>query len=326
MKTLGTFEFEILTDMFSGGATPHESAELRVPAIRGVLRWWFRALGGFKSSALPLHEQEKALFGGVHGDKAVRSALMVRVLTPLESQKRTDANDYFLWPTRNNAHAHIPHASTFTLAFYLNDSQNKVSETDILALITVFGELGSMGFRSRRCYGAIAFKEKAPMSLKEAFTHFKHPENIQIYKHKSVAQTTTALIQTARNWLQGWRSFGPSNHRNTSGTGFEYAKSDHNVLYGSKKDPTKLFRPALGMPMNTKYGNVNGRFASPVILRPAKVAEQQYELRILFVEIYAWDAEKGVEIAKNKIRTAKLSLDLYDAMKCDKNLTLLSFT
>lgn len=52
-------ELEVLTSLFNRGAYP-ELPEIRVPSIRGMVRWWFRALGGTQ-------DDEKALFGGMKG-------------------------------------------------------------------------------------------------------------------------------------------------------------------------------------------------------------------------------------------------------------------
>jgi CRISPR/Cas system CMR-associated protein Cmr1 (group 7 of RAMP superfamily) len=63
-------DIELLTPCFCRGAY-RDQPEIRVPSIRGMVRWWFRALGGTR-------DQEKALFGGVHGG-AVASRLVFRV-------------------------------------------------------------------------------------------------------------------------------------------------------------------------------------------------------------------------------------------------------
>ncbi len=48
---------EVLTPLFNRGAYPSKP-EIRVPSIRGMVRWWFRALGGTPDG-------EKELFGGM---------------------------------------------------------------------------------------------------------------------------------------------------------------------------------------------------------------------------------------------------------------------
>ncbi|HHG85214.1 MAG TPA: type III-B CRISPR module RAMP protein Cmr1, partial [Bacteroidetes bacterium] len=68
MKKTIEFECKIITPMFAGTALPGE-CELRPPAIKGALRFWWRALHGH----LPikdLREKEREIFGGV--GKAVR--------------------------------------------------------------------------------------------------------------------------------------------------------------------------------------------------------------------------------------------------------------
>ncbi|MTI96658.1 MAG: type III-B CRISPR module RAMP protein Cmr1 [Firmicutes bacterium] len=60
-----TFKCEILTPMFCGGADP-QKAELRASSVKGVLRFWWRALHGH----LPLSElrkQEGQIFGSTEG-------------------------------------------------------------------------------------------------------------------------------------------------------------------------------------------------------------------------------------------------------------------
>ncbi|HWQ41877.1 MAG TPA: type III-B CRISPR module RAMP protein Cmr1 [Desulfosporosinus sp.] len=74
-----TFECEIITPMFLAGADVSK-AELRPPSIKGALRFWWRALNGHLP-LVDLQQHESAIFGG-GGDKAVRSALSLRVKYP----------------------------------------------------------------------------------------------------------------------------------------------------------------------------------------------------------------------------------------------------
>ena len=62
-------EFECLTPCFCAGAD-QSRAEIRPTAIRGALRWWFRALGGTA-------EQEKEVFGG--SNPVQGSSIQIRV-------------------------------------------------------------------------------------------------------------------------------------------------------------------------------------------------------------------------------------------------------
>ena len=49
-------ELEVLTPLFNRGA--YQTPEIRVPSIRGMVRWWFRVLGGSR-------DEEKTVFGGM---------------------------------------------------------------------------------------------------------------------------------------------------------------------------------------------------------------------------------------------------------------------
>jgi hypothetical protein len=51
-------DIEVLTPLFNRGAY-QDTPEIRVPSIRGMVRWWFRELGGAS-------DEEKEAFGGMN--------------------------------------------------------------------------------------------------------------------------------------------------------------------------------------------------------------------------------------------------------------------
>lgn len=55
------YEIEVITPMFLGGADP-KKAELRVPSIKGMLRFWWRAIIDI-SDTKKLYEKESEIFG-----------------------------------------------------------------------------------------------------------------------------------------------------------------------------------------------------------------------------------------------------------------------
>lgn len=67
-----TYTLEFITPCFCAGAD-QARAEIRVPAIRGQLRWWFRALGGTR-------DDEQEIFGGIAGEEGESSAFVVRIV------------------------------------------------------------------------------------------------------------------------------------------------------------------------------------------------------------------------------------------------------
>ena len=62
------FEIEALTPIFMRGADQRE-AEIRASSIKGVIRWWFRALAGnyFGDDIKSLREAENYAFGSTSG-------------------------------------------------------------------------------------------------------------------------------------------------------------------------------------------------------------------------------------------------------------------
>jgi len=109
-------KLEFITRAFCGGADPARQAEVRAPAIRGVLRWGFRALGGFKSLApLDCRVQESHIFGsaadaGNASPLQVRVKLLNRPVVEIKNAEQLGCNmnspeGYLLFPLRQNARA-----------------------------------------------------------------------------------------------------------------------------------------------------------------------------------------------------------------------------
>ncbi len=68
-------DFRIVTPLFMGGANP-QSAELRVPSIKGVLRFWWRALAlGRLDSVEGVRAEEARIFGSTKGQSSVKLRL-----------------------------------------------------------------------------------------------------------------------------------------------------------------------------------------------------------------------------------------------------------
>jgi hypothetical protein len=113
---------------------------------------------------------------------------------------------------------------------------------------------------------------------------------------------------------------------------FSFAKQDHDMA--ASKSPGNSFRPALGLPILSKYGEWNesfdqgkarknpryrgeGRFASPVLLRPHQDSQGKWRALVIFVDAHKWREGKPVFLNG---QPRAVSLDLYEAMKNDKAL------
>ncbi len=164
--------FRIVTPMFMGGADQNK-AELRIPSIKGALRFWYRAIYPQEL------EHEARLFGGtdIHeGQAKIQLRLSIQKIIPGEKRDpRWAASNipylgYGLFerlPLGNGkkqmtARPYIKENSLFTLTILLkppqNDSERQTHKADIqqikrtLWAMTMFGGLGA---RSRKGFGSI---------------------------------------------------------------------------------------------------------------------------------------------------------------------------
>ncbi|MCL5099226.1 MAG: type III-B CRISPR module RAMP protein Cmr1, partial [Candidatus Omnitrophica bacterium] len=292
-----TFPFELVTPCFSGSANPEAQAEIRAPAIRGQLRWWFRVLGGFTSLApLRVAQQERLVFGSAVPGAKSASRLIVQVKAAEPDQLRILAaripesakasldreHGYLLFPLRNSRRAFFaaPALPKFDLVVHWR-GDDRLWE-DVRTLVTVFGHLGSLGFRSRRAMGALAFQSEPP-PLEPALGRFASSQSV-LLKQLPANDANHAIAVLAR-WLKGWRNYGRTADLARTpqrSPGFKWARNDHDA--GRNRNIAQTYRPALGLPIVQRFSSggppitwnclqggrddLQGRFASPVLLRP----------------------------------------------------------
>lgn len=185
-----TYHVEIITPCFCSGAD-QSRAEIRVPSIRGQLRWWFRALGGTA-------EEEKAVFGGVHalqGEKreesAKSSALVVRVSDVIKGKPwipfsmnmgtpgayiwyfASVSGDKHRWwrtppqrargqpprPGQSNPDGHLPPGTTFDLHIGVRRPLDPSLQRKCDAALEAYLRFGALGMRATRCLGDMSCRE-----------------------------------------------------------------------------------------------------------------------------------------------------------------------
>ncbi len=141
-------DIELLTPCFCRGAY-RDQPEIRVPSIRGMARWWFRALGGTS-------QEEKALFGGVH-DGAAASRLVFRV-SQITARKANP--DYATLPHKQGGQASSQAAFApggsfrLTLTSRLNQIPQDLARR-VEAALEVWALLGALGLRANRGGGGL---------------------------------------------------------------------------------------------------------------------------------------------------------------------------
>ncbi|WP_099211687.1 type III-B CRISPR module RAMP protein Cmr1 [Thermococcus henrietii] len=158
-----TFELETITPLFMRGADQRK-AEFRSASIKGVMRWWFRALAGsyFGNNIAKLREAECRVFGCAGGGGTRRSAVIVEV-EPVESNgEYSPKNEYesYFWFSqtgRNSRGAVLP---GLTLTITLEGRDEDSLKLAVLSLWTAL-HLGGFGSRSRK-FGGSLFPKKEP--------------------------------------------------------------------------------------------------------------------------------------------------------------------
>lgn len=148
-------DIEVLTPLFNRGAY-QDTPELRVPSIRGMVRWWFRALGGTA-------DEEKEAFGGMKrfGQRLAGNVRASNLVFRITSANTRPAN-----PTP----ATLPHKSggqgspqaafaanaQFRLEVFTRlGSLRPDLQAKIESALDVWTLLGSLGLRANRGGGSL---------------------------------------------------------------------------------------------------------------------------------------------------------------------------
>jgi len=137
-----TFDIEVVTPMFLGGADP-KKAELRVPSIKGALRFWWRAI----NAHLPLpqlKDQEATLFGDP-GDEHGKSKVHLKIDKSINYDGKSTENP-------------VPHRNV-PFKFPCLNAGEKFSiiargDEKIFELLKFVSIVGGIGKRSRRGFGS----------------------------------------------------------------------------------------------------------------------------------------------------------------------------
>ncbi|MEO5376615.1 MAG: type III-B CRISPR module RAMP protein Cmr1 [Magnetococcus sp. DMHC-6] len=153
-----TISLQTITPIFGGGFKAAELDDvdiIRIPAIRGHLRFWWRALYG---QGKDLYEREKKLWGGVNSNQSgSRSPIDVRIEGM--NKLRSHENDniirqelYALWPAKmENIYPRYAPGLQFTLKLLVPGECISEIKNTLRAWI-LFGGYGS---RTRRGVGSL---------------------------------------------------------------------------------------------------------------------------------------------------------------------------
>jgi CRISPR-associated protein Cmr1 len=171
-------ELRLITPMFGGGYKAREVDPLlpiRPAAIRGHLRFWWRATAGARySSVVDLHKAETELWGGASkkdNPAFGKVAIQVQILSageetpysqiaPPSKPKDGPLHGYFLFPFREQREQNIPAAVgrsqvSFQLRLTLDASLSEAQRAEVRTALKAWIAFGGVGARTRRGCGAL---------------------------------------------------------------------------------------------------------------------------------------------------------------------------
>ncbi len=159
-----TFECQILTPMFIGGAMI-DDCELRAPSIKGAMRYWWRALHG-DLSLKELKEKEAGLFGSPnekHGKSKVKIKItdQLPTVSPCPNNLLEGKLSYLLYGM--DKRKYLMPDNTFNVNVQYPDEALKPM---ILKLINLVG-FGGVGSKSRNGFGKFVVKGTSFQKLED---------------------------------------------------------------------------------------------------------------------------------------------------------------
>lgn len=329
-------KFKFTTPAFLAGADQN-AAEMRIPSVKGVLRWWCRNLG----------MDEKTIFGHA-GEESRRGQMMLRDLTTgatayqLLNGEQICGNkfDYFLWPFRRDDNKRGVIMPDRSPEFHLMLSMRGDAEMDAAA-VKAFLLLGALGTRSRRAYGSIwptsvTFDGVAwPIPQTTADFIKALPEALPagaycvVLKIDNCQRDFKSAINCCSSFLKTFRCGSEK-----SGTPSPWGKNDHDMISGH---PSKVYRAALGLPLVQRYSNgkqfescIEGfdRLASPILFKVVKLDGGFVPIATIFtsntpdedsVVLWRENLRQGNGKDLTNCKTARLSLELLDTIAYPDN-------
>lgn len=255
-----TFHCKFITPAFLGGANPKGTPELRPSAIKGALRFWWRAQCQI-SDINTLNERETAIFGGLTDEKATKSSFSLRVRHKdfmtgenLWDNKATVRNKTFKvnifaylafgiyeQQERKLNREFVAPGETFDLVFQFFSSDYK---DEVLAALRLLALFGGIGTKTRNGYGKFEITEnpdptnwqsrlkilkKGPLLSYSSFS-----QDFKVFQTKTTHATPElALAETgkayknAREWIENQHIF---EHRSYIGSPIVEKKRQQSFL------------------------------------------------------------------------------------------------
>lgn len=283
------FDLEVVTPMFLGGAN-NTDAELRVPSIKGMLRFWWRATCGIESLE-GMKKDEAKIFGStdqkssfsIKLEQANDTEPVKKNLPPgkkfkVESKSRGQTFhlgiiDYLAFGIRDHragyTRKHFPSGSQFKLKIYF---YNKDYKQSILTAFYAFIDYGGLGAKSRNGFGSLCLKEGE-------FHKIRSEQKLKEY-------TTLSHESQLFNGFNGHAKWEDA----LSEIGMAYKDTRLSVEKKHSYDRRLLIAKPI-----VQTGNSKERHAKPCFLHVKKLTSGKFQGQILSIPYQYYQAEKRSE-------------------------------
>lgn len=179
MTEIVKITYRIVTPMFIGGADKTQKAELRAPSIKGVLRFWYRAI------ASDYRDHEMRVFGGT--DEGVGQA---KFLLRLEKQVVTSESTALQSSLKTLAYgtdtrSRIKNKETFGLKLIFKPQTDPEDILRVKQALWAFTMFGGLGARSRKGFGSLVVTSS--MGMEELPTLNPDISNLQRTLHQFIS-------------------------------------------------------------------------------------------------------------------------------------------
>lgn len=222
--------YELITPLFGGGVEPKVAdpiTTVRVPEIRGHLRFWWRACRGgqFDGDLDKMKAAEDAIWGSASQPSAVNLALVevhsgTEVRDPLA--KNSDIPRYAVFPMESDPKP-LREAIRFKLgihyekkiAYKYKDQEKMLSgKAEIEAALWAWETFGGIGGRTRRGFGAVQCTDPAkPIPAPKVADHIRAMLEHHVVEGEwpkdvpHLSKTVTVKVTDfSRNATQAWNS------------------------------------------------------------------------------------------------------------------------
>ena len=318
-------EFHISTPCFLGGED-NRNVELRVPSIKGALRFWWRALSyaEYGGNIAQWSKKEKELFGSSDSDQG-QSKFLMRLVLNSEPDRYTLRQGtvlkhgnkvvdegvrylgYGLMEAFGQKKGTLLRSCLSELDFSLHFlARNSDVLKEIVPALKVLGLLGSVGSRSRKGFGSLtltclagddispwsnpANKEEYTNSLQTLLrsqANWSEEPQISAFSH----QSRIDCLMEGSDSLQLMNDYGEAMVRYRSWKKEQRFKNDHDWFkeIGSVESDFHPKRAVFGLPHNY--------FSPP--LDHAEVKPENYERRAspLFFHVHRYSKDRYAGIA-----------------------------